>query len=331
MPRAAALLPTLLLALLPAACAHVPAAHTPRPAPGPDVPTPAYYDAGGAPPAPLERERLWKEADHELWRVTLPPRVPADLEDVPRVHDPIEILLMEPSPPDARPRPLILMFPILNNGTLLMGEFASAFVEQGYLAAIVPRKEVAFEPRRAVRQAEAEFRVQIMRGRQALDWLATQPRVDGRRLGMFGISAGAMLGVDMMGADPRLKAGVFVFAGGPMADVILQTEEGRFVRRRKAIAEALGWSRERMRADMLRRIRTDPIRLAPRVPREGVLLFMASDDASVPTATQRALWEALGRPEAYELPGGHHTGIALHLPFLMATTRRFLGRRLGAP
>ena len=61
------------------------------------------------------------------------------------------------------------------------------------------------------------------------------------------------------------------------------------------------------------------------------LLFVATDDDSVPTRYQRHLWDALGRPEMIEIRGGHYTGIAVYLPHLLRQSQAFLGERLGAP
>ena len=155
------------------------------------------------------------------------------------------------------------------------------------------------------------------------------PGVDGDRVGFFGASAGGILGVSLMGADPRLKAGVFVFAGGPMADVMVDTNEGRFTKNLARVQKERGWSKEEIRRRLSQIIRTDPIALAARVDRNSVLMFLATKDDSVPTRHQRALWEALGRPEKYELPGGHYTGFGAYLPFIIEKSARFLGKKLG--
>lgn len=276
-------------------------------------------------------ERLWREPHSELWRIELPARVHPEVAEVPRVHDPIEILYMLPRRTGTSRRPLVFMMPILSNRMLLMREFASAFVHQGYAVAIVPRKDLEFDAVRSIQLAEKELRVLIMRSRQAIDWLVTQPRIDPERIGVFGISAGGIMGTSLMGADPRIDAGVFVFAGGPMADLMVDTTESKFTRKTEAVREQLGWDKERVRRTLRGIIRTDPVALASRIRRENVLMFIASDDDSVPTALQRTLWEALGRPEMHELPAGHYAGVALYLPLLLAKSREFLGRKLGAP
>jgi len=257
--------------------------------------------------------------------------VPADVADVPRVHDPIEVRIFLPRPAGARRRPLVVMFPVLGSRTLLMREFASGFVRQGYVVAVVTRKELEIDAARALALAEKEMRVLMMRARQAIDWLVLQPQVDGGRIGVFGLSAGGILAITLMGADPRIDAGVAVWAGGPMADVLAGTTEEEFASKAEAVRRTFGWTKERAHQELLRVLRTDPVVLAPRVRREDVLLFIATDDDSVPTATQWRLWEALDRPEMHELRGGHYTGTALHFAYLLGTSQAFLGRKLGPP
>jgi dienelactone hydrolase len=293
------------------------------------VPEPAYYEAGGAVPAAVADAVVWRKPHSEFRRIEVPARVPASLTSVPRSGDAIEILWMRPRPLTADPLPLVLISPILSNKLTLMGAFASGFVRQGYSVAILPRKELEFDARRSIVEAEAESRLVVMRARQALDWLLEQRQVDPERVGLFGVSAGGIVGASMLAADPRIKAGVLVFAGGPMADVIVESSEDRMQEHMAQIQREQGWSRTQVRQMLRANLRTDPVVLAPRVKPEQVLMFLATKDDSVPTATQRTLWEALGRPEKYELSAGHYTGFALFLPFIAHKSRQFLGKRLG--
>ncbi|MDJ0521085.1 MAG: prolyl oligopeptidase family serine peptidase [Planctomycetota bacterium] len=319
----------LLLVLV--ACAHHPAATTPRAPPGPDVPGPSYYTVPGPVPAPQRAERVWREAGCEMWEIDLPPRVAPDTAMVPRSEDPIDIRLFLPRPTNVVQRPLVVVFPILGNRMLLMRELATGFVRQGYVAAVVMRKEVDFDVDRSLQLAEQELRILMMRARQAIDWLALQPQVDPERIGACGVSAGGVMALTLMAADPRVDAAVAVFAGGPTADVLVDTSEDRFVERTELMRVERGWSKERVRSTLRSVIRTDPVLLAPRIRREDVLLFIARDDDSVPTRYQRRLWEALDRPEMIELGGGHYAGIALHLPYILQRSQAFLGKRLGRP
>jgi hypothetical protein len=282
-------------------------------------------------PEPIRRETRWTDSTISLEAIHLPPRVPEELRHVALVDDPIEILLLRPHPLDDQVRPVVLMFPILNNGTQLMCEIGGTFARMGYTVAIVPRKELAFDPWRSVEQAEDELRVIIMRGKQALDWLETVPGVDAQRVGMFGISAGGIMGACLSAVDERVKASVLVFSGGPMADVMADTVESYFTRKKSAVRRARGWSTNHTREVLRGIIRTDPVLLGPRMDRENTLLFMTRSDRSVPTRNQYALWESIGRPEAHLLPGGHYTGFGFFAPFILERSRRYFVSRLGSP
>lgn len=326
MPRSLAVL----LLLLAVACSHRPPASEARPVLPRLAETSSHYDAPGRPPRPTVVEPLARRENTEWWRLEVPPRVPAELAHVPHAQDPIEILVGLPRPAGRR-LPLVLLLPILNNTNLLMPEFGSGFIRQGYAVAILPRKDVGFDPERSVEAAEEELRLLLMRERQALDLLATDPRIDANRVGVFGVSAGAMLGISLMAVDPRIRAGVFVFAGGPLSDVMVDSSEGRVQDGLAEIRAARGWTNEDIRRVLRQTVRTDPFHLAAHVPRDDVLLFVATKDDSVPTAAQQALRAALGQPETREIHTGHYLGVGLFFPHLLGQARDFLGRRLGSP
>lgn len=314
------------LALL-AACRTVALPSPPRPPAGADVPSPAYYEVPGPLPSPRSEEVTFRGAEHEIRRILLPPRVPADLEHLSHIHDDIEILLYVPRDLGTEARPLVVMSPILANRLILMNEFATGFTRQGMLAAIVMRKEFDFDPETALAHAEGEFRSYVMQSRQAVDYLVTRPQIDGERLGTFGVSAGATISACLAGADPRFSAHVLVLAGGPLADVLADTDEDRFLEYRDALRASSGISDLALREQLRASLRTDPVNLAARVDPNDVLLFLAKRDTSVPTRHGYTLWRALGRPRLVLLPFGHYTSFLL-LPWISDRVNRFLGSRL---
>lgn len=317
-----------LAALLAPACTRTPASAAPRPAPGRDPPPEDYYEAGGSVPAPLERAAAETPALAGFERVLLPPRVPQELRSVPRSGAPIEVLHLPPQGGVRAARPLVLMSPALGNTTLLVRGFARAFAENGWHAVIVQRKELAFHPEVSVARAEDEVRLIVMRSRQALDWLLCQETVDARRIGTFGVSAGAIVSSMLAGADARTSAHVWLLAGGPLSHVMAHTVEGEYREyAREAIrtsGRTLGEIRETLRA----RLQTDPVRLAARVRPDRVLLVLARFDRSVPYRYGLALWRALGRPERLLVPLGHYTTFLL-LPWLQRTAVAYFQRHFG--
>jgi len=315
-----------LISALAPTCTHVPAAAGPRPAvPDARPPTHGYYDAPGEVPQPLSRAIIHRGSGYRVERVLLPARLSGTLDAIPLAEDPIELLHYHPEPSSETPRPLLLMSPILGNSVLLVGSFARGFAQRGYHAVIVQRKELAFDPRASLRQAEDEVRLVVMRSRQALDFLVRRQDVDATRLGTFGVSAGGIVSSMVAGADPRLKAHVWMLAGGPLTDVMVDTVEDRF---RGYVREALHTSprsRDQLRREVRARIRTDPLLLAPHVDRERVMLVLARFDRSVPYRYGLALWRALGRPERIVCPFGHYSSLVL-LPWLRRKTFEYFER-----
>lgn len=320
-----------LVLLLATACTtramQLPRAAAPRQVAPP--PTSAYEVPGPvSPPLSDTLERTTQAL--EIRTLRLAPRLPAELAPLARATDPIEIRLYLPRRPADAPRPLVLMSPILGNKDLLMGSFAEAFARRGWITAVVERKELAFDPEVALEQAESELRLLVIRSRQALDHLLTRPDVDPRRLGTCGVSAGAIVSALVGGSDARFVGHVWILAGGPLADVMCDSSEGRFRRYGVALQERQGLSLEQIRGRLRGLIRTDPVLLAPHVPTESVLLMLARGDRSVPTRHGWTLYEALGRPALRQLPFGHYLSFAF-LPYILGETTGFLAQRFAAP
>jgi prolyl oligopeptidase family protein len=234
--------------------------------------------------------------------------------------EPIQLIWFAPN--TTKPSPLILISPIRGSDTLVVEGCAEAFAADGYHAAIVKRAHYHFDPAGPLTQVEDSLRNGVIRHRQALDWLLTQPGIDPKRVGTFGISYGGILTAALAGIDQRVKVSVIDLAGGPLAGVMSSSKEGSLRR---------DWSRSRVCHDLTNKelytelgdvIRTDPVKLAPYVARDHVLMLIARFDSSVPTPYQVKLWRALGKPRADFVPLGHYTSI-LALPAHRLNVMRF--------
>ncbi len=286
-----------------------------------------YYDPppGPAPSPSVTPLPATRGCQAARWR--LPARPPADLAWIAHADQPIDVTLWRPRSAPG-PHPLVLLSPILESGTALMPQVAAAFTARGFAAALVHRKDVRLDTARPIEQAEAEMRLLVLRGRQALDALIAHAPIDPDRLATFGISAGGMVSALLAGTEPRLRAHAWAFAGGPMADVMIDTVEPRFRGYRLRLERAGGWTREQLRARLRATLLTDPVHLAPRVARDDVLLFLARLDTSVRVRHGYALHAALGRPALRLLPFGHRASF-LFLPYVLAESAAFLSARLG--
>jgi dienelactone hydrolase len=119
-------------------------------------------------------------------------------------------------------------------------------------------------------------------------WLSRQPSVDPHRIGVVGISLGAIVAHLAMGKDERLSAGVAVLGGGNLADlrqssIVFKVRNGQRASRLSP-AEAA-----RLRS-------VDPMQYAQRNRPRKVLMIQAARDLLMPPRDAEALWNALGRP-----------------------------------
>jgi len=325
MPRPALVLAAGFLAL--AACVHPPP--PPKPVPMYEPPPLSYYEAGGGVPE-TTYEEVYHETDHLLIRkFRIKAHVPDELKKHTHALDDIEILMFSPKPRGGTPRPVVVLSPILGNSDLLVAEFSRGFVRIGYHAAIVKRKDFDVGPDTVIEDAEREFRVLVMRQKQAMDWLAARDEVDGSRMATFGVSAGSIISACVAGADTRPKANVLLLAGGPLCDVMMDTEEDRF----QKYAEEMPGPRlpkEEIREKLRQVLRTDPLYLARRVRTENVFMILASKDKSVPIENGMLLWEALGRPRMEMIPFGHYNAFFMYV-WMQTKVNDFLRERLGPP
>jgi dienelactone hydrolase len=171
----------------------------------------------------------------------------------------------------------------------------------------------------------------IVDGRLALDWLCARDEVDPGRLGIVGVSHGAIVGPCVMGADRRLRAGVFCMGGGDERLLVARSREWtvRRFRRRLMRARGLRAPEQLLGAGGEPLSRTDPLRYAPAVDPQQILVVKTRRDRAVPPEAQDKLWEALGRPHRISVPLGH-LGFGLVYPVIARRAAAFLHEQLGA-
>lgn len=327
MPRPVLLLGCLFLVPL-FGCRAVPL-EVPIAEPAHAAPPIEYYEAGGPVPQAISEEVMHQTQHLDIRKFLVPVRVPEEHRDHSRAEDPLEIVLFRPRPLGGTPRPCVLVSPILGNSLTLVAEFSRGFVRAGYQAAVVMRKDFEIEEDTVIEDAEVEFRLLVMRSKQAMDWLATRDDIDATRFATFGISAGSIISACVAGADERPKAHILFLAGAPLADVMMDTTEDRF----EEYAEQFPGPRmdkETIRGELKRVLRTDPIHLAANVKTDDVFMLLAEHDTAVPIRNGWMLWDALGRPRIKTVPLGHYTAF-LTFVWMQAQANAFLREKLGPP
>ena len=308
---------------LAAGCAHLhPAITAPTAAPPAD--TAAYYDYPRAAINPTV-ELLSEHEGYAIHLVRWPLATADALSEAERT---VEVEWYESSQPGTRAALLVL--PILGGNYPIERAFCRFFSYRGVHCALVRRRTIKFAATESPEDLEALLRRAVVRNRQVIDWLETQPSVDDARLGLFGISMGGIVGVMTAAVEPRVKALVAGLAGGSIADILCHTHDSILTRPRARYLAKQGVTLEALHRRLTDGIRTDPLRLAPYVDGHRVLTIMARLDRTIPRAERLALWRALGQPETLLLPLGHYSSIAL-VPYVATHALRFYRRTLGLP
>jgi hypothetical protein len=163
----------------------------------------------------------------------------------------------------------------------------------------------------------------VFGARRAANWLTEQPEIDGKRLGIVGISLGAIIADLALAVDDRFSAGVSIVGGGDVAAVYWRSP---ILWARRVEAGRRGFTYARLQ-QLFAPI--EPTAYAGRVPPEHVLMINARHDFVMPRECVMKLWEAFGRPQLLWVDSGHR-GAFVALRQISRAAADFLTARLGA-
>jgi dienelactone hydrolase len=171
---------------------------------------------------------------------------------------------------------------------------------------------------RTTGQLARNFRQSVSDARRAFGVLAARPEVDAGRVGLFGISLGAIVGSVTWSVDPRPAAGVFVMGGADFPGIALNGSlSGPFARK-------MGLSAGDLRAAWAG---LDPLDYKAANAGKKALLINVNSDTVIPRANALRLKEAFPDTRQIWLPLGHYTAIQ-HLFWLPRSVSRGLQEAL---
>lgn len=227
--------------------------------------------------------------------------------------------------------PAVVVFPVMAAPNVWIEErFMKRFIQEGFAVLWVempyqfhrrphpsqPSGQV-FLARRPGRLA-ANFRQSVRDGRRALDWLSRHPRVDPTRIGLFGVSLGAMVGAAVYSVDTRAKHAVFLLAGADFPSLARASSMTGSFLSRVGIGE-----RDLRRAWQ----GIDPLDYAAANKGKDVLLINARSDDVVPRANALKMKEAFPAARQEWVPLGHYSSI-IHLLWLPGRVAREFKEKL---
>ncbi len=153
--------------------------------------------------------------------------------------------------------------------------------------------------------------------RRATCWLNSRPDVDGKRLGVSGISLGGIVSSVAAAVDPSIQQGAFLLAGGDLSRILWEMPEGAAYRSM--------WIRAGKTLSDLKSLTDpfDPLTYASRLTSKRVFMMAGKVDEVVPPSSARALWEAAGRPPIRWYDCGHYSAVGFLLPGIRETVEFF--------
>ena len=229
------------------------------------------------------------------------------------------------------PYPAIVMLHILGGDFELSRVCCRVMAQEGVAALFVkmpyygPRRphgqrvRMISEDDQQTRQAMTQAVVDIRRG---VAWLAQREAVDQKRLGIAGISLGGIVAALATEAEPQLRRGCFVLAGGDMARIVMESDETADIRAK--------WEHRTVTPQQVTEMLSpiDPLTYADRLRGREILMMNARHDEVVPPACTELLWKAAGEPEIVWWNAGHYSA-ALQLPGGLARMVRFFAAPLA--
>ncbi len=273
-------------------------------------------------------------ARHKVYAVTYPSPLRTKLESnntVPaEYYVPINLKAGEPR------RPAVICLHILNGNYELERMLCTLLAESGVPAIMFKlpyygernpgegRRVLARDPflfAACLKQAPLDVR-------RTVDVLADRPEVDSTRIGIAGISLGAIMAAGACGVEPRLQRAALLLGGGDLLRIVSDAREVRGLR--EALARLSAEQRRPLDAAITQ---SDPLTHAAALRHLGqnqrLLMINAAEDEVIPRECTLKLAEAAGvKDQVMWLEGvGHYTALA-GLPKIMRDTVAFFGRDL---
>ena len=153
---------------------------------------------------------------------------------------------------------------------------------------------------RTPKRLAGNIRQAVLDARRAASWLSRHSAIDPKRIGLFGISLGGMVGATMYSVDDIPSYAVFMLSGADFPSLVMESEmTAPFVRKSGLAIEPL---RKAMSG-------LDPLDFREGNSEKKVLLINVKSDLIVPHANALKLKEAFPSARQVWLSLGHYTAM----------------------
>lgn len=235
-------------------------------------------------------------------------------------------------PKDGKKHATIVVLPIMGGSYFFAESFAKLFAKKDFSVLRFERKGKLFDKNQ---ENMFEYTTTVMKQtiidiRRGIDWLEKQPEVDKDKIGVEGISLGAITACLLAEADSRIKAGVFFLSGGDLAMILSTSKEPEIVRYRDMLLKKNNWTLEQFKeicASYTDEI--DPLTYAKLIDPSKMLMMNGYFDKVVIMESAEKLWEEMGKPDFEKMFAGHYTAFLYLIHARTRSVEHFKEKLLG--
>ncbi len=212
--------------------------------------------------------------------------------------------------------PTIIILPVLGGNYLFSKNCARYLARHGFCCLRFERTVNPLDAEKGLIHTEMALRRAVIDIRRSIDWLGQRSDGNQNRIGVLGISMGAIVAALALEVEPRINSAAILLAGGDIATILATSKENLVVRFRAGVMRTSGINLQQFQEEATRILApVDPLTYASRGDPKSILMVNARFDRVVPHSCSEKLWEALGRPLWIRIPTGHDSS-ALFLPYL---------------
>lgn len=208
-------------------------------------------------------------------------------------------------------RPAVLLLPAIW-GNRVIERFAQHLVSKGFACLQFSSQgyldRLRGQSRMKIDSLAEMIRRHVIETGQAFQWLSMQPEIDPDRIGILGISIGAIIATLFAETDGHIQAASYLLGGGNLPDIMVAPKGYVKGRLRKRIMSENGMSEAEFKHEAIRAFKpVDPLTYAGRIDPDRILMVNGRLDQVIPYRNAKQLWNALGQPDWVVLPAGHYT------------------------
>ena len=210
------------------------------------------------------------------------------------------LLFLPPGATKTRPAPCLVALHGLGGSKEFMAGFAQYALPLGYAVLAIDEYGQGERPRPPssgngvdVPVLTTGIRQTVIDVRRGLDYLDTRPEIAPRRIGLIGLSLGAIIGTVSAGVDPRLKAAVLISGGGDWGLILKSLADRNAYIGGRPMGGLKGTDWDLVRALLAPE---DPLTFAAHIAPRALLMESGGRDTIIVPAAARLLYDAARQP-----------------------------------